>query len=307
MRQPDSRALRLPALRRFAISITALNVLGHTLFGFEQSWAQPIAAVLTAYAYEILIEVLNAWSAGRPTRFGKGPRDWIDFLLSAHITGLAVSMLIYTNDQIWPVVFGVAIAMASKTVFRAPVGASTRHFLNPSNFGITFTLLFFPWVSVAPPYMFTENLPAVGQWLLPAAIVFLGTQLNGRLTHRLPLIVAWVTAFFAQGVLRSYVEGTSLGAAIMPMTSVMFVLYTFYMITDPATTPDGTRAQVAFGASTAAVYGIIGLMHSWLVLFFPLTLVCAVRGAYLHTRRGLPRLLPARVPAKADAVMKEGL
>ncbi|HBL25338.1 MAG TPA: enediyne biosynthesis protein UnbU, partial [Acidobacteria bacterium] len=33
--------LRLTALRRFAIAITTLNVLGHTVLGFEQAWATP--------------------------------------------------------------------------------------------------------------------------------------------------------------------------------------------------------------------------------------------------------------------------
>ncbi|NEQ87997.1 MAG: enediyne biosynthesis protein UnbU, partial [Moorea sp. SIO2I5] len=32
---------RLGGLRRFAIAITVLNLLGHTVLGFEQSWAQP--------------------------------------------------------------------------------------------------------------------------------------------------------------------------------------------------------------------------------------------------------------------------
>ena len=41
---------RLGALRRFAFAITALNVVGHTWLGFEQSWAQPLVALATAYA-----------------------------------------------------------------------------------------------------------------------------------------------------------------------------------------------------------------------------------------------------------------
>jgi hypothetical protein len=45
------RDLRLPALRRFAVAITLLNVFGHTVLGFEQSWAQPLAALVTAYLW----------------------------------------------------------------------------------------------------------------------------------------------------------------------------------------------------------------------------------------------------------------
>ena len=60
-----SNAIRLGGLRRFAIAISILNILGHTVLGFEQSWAQPLVALTTAYSLELLFEVLNSWSAGR--------------------------------------------------------------------------------------------------------------------------------------------------------------------------------------------------------------------------------------------------
>src|SRR5262245_19430117 len=91
---------RLGGLRRFAVAITILNVLGHAFFGFEQSYAQPLVALLAAYGTELLLEVVDAWAAGRPPRFaGGGWRRVVDFLLSAHITGLAVAMLLYANDR----------------------------------------------------------------------------------------------------------------------------------------------------------------------------------------------------------------
>ena len=42
-----------------------------------------------------------------------------------------------------------------------------RHFMNPSNFGITVTLLAFSWVNIAPPYHFTENVPDVIRIMVP--------------------------------------------------------------------------------------------------------------------------------------------
>src|SRR5262249_42589802 len=75
---------RLGGLRRFAVAITVLNILGHTVLGFEQSWAQPLIAVATAYATELLIETMEAWLHGRRPRFAHGPRGLVDFLLSAH-------------------------------------------------------------------------------------------------------------------------------------------------------------------------------------------------------------------------------
>src|SRR5262245_33596449 len=47
---------RLGGLRRFAVAITVLNILGHTFFGFEQSLAQPLVALATAYPLALLLE-----------------------------------------------------------------------------------------------------------------------------------------------------------------------------------------------------------------------------------------------------------
>jgi len=155
----NNRADRLGGLRRFAVAITVLNILGHTFFGFEQSLAQPLVALVSAYSAELLLEFIDARFNRRALRFmGGGVRKFIEFLLSAHITGLACAMLLYANDRLGPVAFASVVAICSKCILRAPAGAGTRHFFNPSNFGITVTLLVFAWVSVAPPYQFTENM-----------------------------------------------------------------------------------------------------------------------------------------------------
>ena len=114
----------------------------------------------------------------RTPKFFGGWCALVDFLLPAHITALAVSMLLYVNDRLWPIAFAAALAVGSKTLIRVPVGRGVRHCLNPSNAGIACTLLLFPWVGIAPPYQFTENLGGVGDWLLPMVIV-----LSGMLTR----------------------------------------------------------------------------------------------------------------------------
>jgi hypothetical protein len=62
------------------------------------------------------------------------------------------------------------------------------------------------------------------------------------------------------------------------MTGLAFVLYTFYMVTDPATTPSSARGQVVFGLSVAAVYAALMVSHVVFGLFFALTIVCVARG-----------------------------
>jgi hypothetical protein len=54
------------------------------------------------------------------------------------------------------------------------------------------------------------------------------------------------------------------------------------MVTDPATSPARTRAQILFGAGVAAVYGFLVVCHVVFGLFFALTIVCALRGVRLY-------------------------
>lgn len=296
----NNRADRLGGLRRFAIAITVLNILGHAFFGFEQSFAQPLVALASAYSAELLLEFIDARGNRRPLRFlGGGPRKFVEFLLSAHITGLACAMLLYANERLGPVMFASVVAICSKCILRVPAERGTRHFFNPSNFGITVTLLAFSWVSVAPPYQFTENMTGVGDWILPGVIVCTGTFLNARFTPRLPLIAAWLGGFIGQAALRSLLFDTAFGAGLIPMTGVAFILYTFYMVTDPATTPSGRRDQIAFGLSVAAVYGLLMVMHVVFGLFFALTIVCAVRGLCAFAVRWLRRRETDAVTAPA--------
>lgn len=278
--------LRIPALRRFAVAITLLNVVGQSFLGFEPAWAHLVASVLTAYAAELLIETVDAWASRRPLRYAGGAVKLIDFLLSPHITGCAVAMLLYANGRLLPVVFASATAIASKAIFRfrpLPL-APPRHFLNPSNFGITATLLLFPWVGIAPPYQFTENLVGFADWILPAIIVCTGSFLNGKFTRKLPLIGGWLGAFALQALVRTTMFGASTVSALLPMTGTAFILFTFYMITDPATTPVAPRRQIAFGAAVALVYGALVAVHVVFDLFFALTLVTALRGAVLYAQ-----------------------
>jgi hypothetical protein len=45
------------------------NVLGHTKLGFEQSWATPVTAVLTAIAVSMLLDWVDARAKNRALRF----------------------------------------------------------------------------------------------------------------------------------------------------------------------------------------------------------------------------------------------
>lgn len=277
---------RLKGLARFAVAITFLNILGHIWLGFEQSWITPFVALTAAYCTELAAETAQALADRRKPRYLGTPGKFIAFLLSAHISGLAVGMLLFAAEQLWVIAFGASLAVASKWLFRVsvPGGYGARHFLNPSNFGITIVLLLFPSVGIAPPYMFAENTSGVIDWLLPLVVISTGSLLNTKLTGRMPLIAAWLFSFASQAGIRSLLNGTPLAAGLLPMTGFAFILFTFYMITDPATTPGGWRDQVIFAVAVAAVYCLLIQLHVVFGLFFALTIVTMGRGLWLFLR-----------------------
>jgi enediyne biosynthesis protein E5 len=288
----DGRDPRYLALRNFAISMSIFNILGYAVLGFEQPWTWPIFALGVGYAAEIAIELVAARAERRQPGFtGHGLWGLYTFLLPTHITSLAVNMLLYANDRFAPIAFGVVVAIGQKAVLRAPINGRLRHFMNPSNFGITVTLLAFSWVNIAPPYHFTENVPDVIRLMVPMVILTAGTVLNAMLTRKVPLILGWVGGFVIQALIRHFTWDVAIWGALGPMTGVAFVLFTNYMITDPGTTPTSARSQFMFGASVATVYGVLMLFNVVYTLFFAVTIVCLVRGVYWWLRwlRDRPR------------------
>lgn len=304
---------RITALRRFAISITVFNVVGHLVLGFEQAYLTPIVAVLTAYAVELLLETVEARALNRPARYRGGLVALVNFLLPAHIAGLACAMLLYGNQSLAPTMFAVAAAVSSKYVIRLRINGALRHVFNPSNLGISLTLIFFSWVAIAPPYHFSEDVDGWIDVAIPLVILVAGTMLNAKLTRRMPLILGWVGGFVLQAVLRWAFFDAQLAAALLPMTGIAFIIFTNYMITDPATTPIAPRRQVVFGLATAMVYGLLVLAHITFGLFFALAIVCGLRalvilGANLRHRvsrarhADQPDVAPTTTPSVTPSV-----
>jgi Na+-translocating ferredoxin:NAD+ oxidoreductase RnfD subunit len=174
----------------------------------------------------------------------------------------------------------VAAAIGSKFVFRVWFGGRRCHFLNPSNFGIALTLLLFPTTGVLP-WAFTAGVDGPMKWVVPGVIVLLGFRLNLLFTRRLPLIGAWLVTFVLQALLRAVLFEENLAGALAPLTGVPLVLFTFYMITDPQTSPSRWQGQILYGSMIGWSYCVLMLMHVSYTMFYALIFTSALRGLSL--------------------------
>ncbi|MCB9062042.1 MAG: RnfABCDGE type electron transport complex subunit D [Halobacteriovoraceae bacterium] len=146
-------------------------------------------------------------------------------LLSAVITCLGLALLLRANS-LWVHPLVSVIAISSKFWFQV----SKKHFFNPSAFGIVLALLFFPntWLSPGQWGSTTSS----GIWL--AAI---GCLIASRAKR---IDISWLYLFFYLGGL--FIRNLYLGYEIEifwhSASSGSLLLFAFFMISDPKTSPD---------------------------------------------------------------------
>lgn len=288
-------------LRTSATLATVFTILGHTVLGFEQSWAQLFVALATGYSCALFFEWVDARANGLVPGFaGGGFRKLVDFLLSAHMTSITLSFLLYVNQRLWIMALAVTLAIGSKYVFRVRQRGRLQHFMNPSNFAIAVVLLCYHWTGVIP-WAFTTHIGSPFDWILPLIIVGLGMRLNLLFTGRVPTIAAWLGTFIVLAFCRAwFLQGTSVIAELVPLTGIPVVLFTFYMITDPQTSPSRPMCQFLFGSGIALAYSVLLLLHVQYTIFFSVTVIAAMRGIWLTVvSLREPAAKPAPVPVAA--------
>jgi len=185
--------------------------------------------------------------------------------LSAYITALSVGLLLESYD--WRVYVVVpAWSILSKYLLRD----STRHFFNPSNFGIVMALLFSHGIaSVAPGSQWGAD------YRVAFAILCLGLLMMTRL-KRLDLALAWIGGFVVMSLLRMALGQGGLVFALGPMTGAEFALFTFSMLPDPKTSPPTRRGRIGWGLSIAVLDGVLRYFEIRYSMFYALFIHCAL-------------------------------
>jgi len=161
-------------------------------------------------------------------------------LLSPVITSFGLTLLLRT-DLLWVPPLAAFLAVASKFTVRI----RGRHFVNPANFGLCACMLLTPhaWCS---PAQWGEG-PLLLLWVLA-----LGCMVAHR-AFRSDVSLAFLGSWILLRAARVLYLGQRAPVLLHQLESGSLLLFTFFMISDPKTTPRGRAARLAFAGCVAAL------------------------------------------------------
>jgi Na+-transporting NADH:ubiquinone oxidoreductase subunit NqrB len=216
MKHPDPRLYQIGAL-------SLLLLYGLTGLDFDTTWFRAILVIAAAIGAQ--------WLCSRIWSVKFDPR-------SAAISGLSLALLARSHSVLL-LLAAAAIAVSSKFIIRW----RGKHIFNPTNFAIVALMIATPGVWVSP-----------GQWGNVAFFGFLITCLGGLVVNRASrsdVTYAFIVAWSAVLIGRSLWLGEPLTIPLHRLENGALLLFTFFMISDPKTTPDSRAGRILFAVLVA--------------------------------------------------------
>jgi Na+-transporting NADH:ubiquinone oxidoreductase subunit NqrB len=251
------KRLRLPADARVfqIIALSSLLVFGWSLRAFDIA---PLGVIA------ILSAALGAQALGAfmfKLKFE---------IKSALITTLSLTLLL-RSDDLWPLALAAFIAIFSKFILR--IGG--KHLFNPANAGIVALLLLS--TSIAPGAAWTTP----GQWgaaVWLAALIAGGGMFVAYRAARLDVPLIFLGVFAALTIGRALWLGDPLAIPLLRLQNGALILYAFFMISDPKTTPDGAIGRAIFASGAALIaFTFTYLWFNTDGTFYALAIMCVLR------------------------------
>ncbi len=223
-------------------------VLGLTVLGFNRS---PWQAVTTTISCCIL-EVILTW-------FFK--RKWV-FPLSAMITSFSLSFLLNYSHDFYLLFVPLFFAIGSKYIFMF----KGKHALNPAMAGISLSLLAVPHLVTAAPAYQWNGIASMSVFIVMLGLLFVIPKVN-----RQWLVISFLFFFTVQTFLRALLMKHHLPFETLflgTLSSPAFFIFTFFMITDPATSPPDRKQQIIVGFLLATLDLLYHLHQSYYTFFY---------------------------------------
>lgn len=234
--------------------LTGYSIVAREVYHFERPHITTIICLIWAIIIDSLI--------------GKIYFKKINLPLTSIIVALASTLLIEAQS-IYPYLAVVTLAIISKAFFRE----NSQHIYNPANFGVTVVLL------LAPSY--ATGMPGLFNGTYKISIIFLALGLLTAFWARQLLIsVSWIIGFIFLGLLRAYWLHTPVLANLSLVLSPGFLIFTFHMITDPATAPKTLQKRILFGLTIAIFDAIFRIFQIPYGIFYAYFIVSSISPIY---------------------------
>jgi enediyne biosynthesis protein E5 len=237
---PNLSIPRLPQIdaRWFQI----LFLASFLLFGaLARDFALSAAQVALTFAAALGTQAAWQWGLKLPYRAG-----WAAYL-SPIVSSFGISILVRA-DSLWVHPLLAALAMSSKFVLRAGPTTCRSHVFNPANLAAFAAWAWIPGAWLSPGQWGTQSLVAL--WFL---------ALGGMVTRRIQrwdisftFLGAWAALLAARLWWFDYSAPVALSIWAQQMSSGATLLFAFFMISDPMTTPQRRLLRVFYAIAVAA-------------------------------------------------------
>jgi enediyne biosynthesis protein E5 len=220
-----SRLLKADPRHGQIATLGTLLVYGLIFLDFDLTLAQVAITIVTALGVQW---ACDGWTA----------RDHASGLKSALISSLSLCLMLRT-DALALAALAAALAVGSKFLIRV----RGKHVFNPTNLALVALMLTTDAAWVSP-----------GQWGTHAALAFFFACAGLLVVYRAArsdVTLAFMTTYACLIVSRSLWLGEPLSIPMHRLENGAFLLFSFFMISDPKTTPDSRLARVLFAALVA--------------------------------------------------------
>ena len=223
--------LRDPRHYQIAI-LTSLILLGIFKLGFSIPWWHALGSVSSALITQLAFD-----------KFIGRNFDYRSPLISS----MSLTMLLRTGSISLSILAGF-LAVASKYLIRA----EGKHVFNPANFGIVIVAVFFSTAWVSP-----------GQWgtapILAVWFAGLGVLVTTK-AKSFDLTAGFLASFAALLFARAIILGDPLSIPMHQLQNGALLIFAFFMISDPKTTPNAHKGRLLY-AALVALLGYVLTFH----------------------------------------------
>ena len=207
--------------------------------------------VLFTFGSALVTQAAWQWGLDLP-----GKKKWGGYL-SALISSFGICILVRAGNA-WVHPLLAAVAMGSKYLIRAGPNGCKSHLLNPANLAAFAAFAWLPGAWLSPGQWGADSLAAL--WFV--ALGGLVTQRISRWDVSLSFLATWGALLALRLWVLDYAWNPGAAMWLQQASNGAVLLFAFFMISDPMTTPQRRGARIAYAVVVAL------LAFGWQYLLF---------------------------------------